>query len=122
MIAAKLGRCANVEELLKVKIEMEFKDLDDVGDDVVNEEMDDNEDPLPSSKSMAPCININAKGKRTTKAPIHYAAKNGHEVCYCSVILMYLDVSFNHSNAESQYEKFSCPKYLIPEFLLENSY
>eukprot|EP00795_Rhopilema_esculentum_P008747 gene8747-14770_t len=79
MIAAKLGRCANVEELLKVKIEIEFKDQDDAEDDEVDKEMDDNEDPLPSSKGMATCININAKGKRTTKAPIHYAAKNGHE-------------------------------------------
>ena len=74
MIAAKLGRDENIEELMSVTVEEADNDMD----------LEDADDVIEGSKERKPGqvkrVMIDGKHKKTTKAPIHYAAKNGHEV------------------------------------------
>ena len=77
MIAAKLGRDENVLALVTATIS-EDEDNSDDSDDA------DDEIEGTAKREEQKRVNINAKHRTTTKAPLHYAAKNGHEVCLLS--------------------------------------
>ena len=68
MIAAKLGRDENIVELASVTLSMDE-----------DEEMEGEKKPAVSTEIKR--VNVNAKHRQTTMAPLHYAAKSGHEVC-----------------------------------------
>ena len=78
MIAAKLGRDENVAELLSITITEEGMS------DEENDENDDDDAGLDKEKEKAKRevkrVNVNFKHRKTAKAALHYAAKNGHEV------------------------------------------
>ena len=77
MIAAKLGRDENVLALVTATVS-EDEDDSDAPDDA------DDEMEGTAKREEQKRVNINAKHRKTTKAPLHYAAKNGHEVCLLS--------------------------------------
>lgn len=74
MIAAKLGRDEVIDELMSLVID----DSDDIKAPEVDD--DDQSDDALEKPAAIKSVNVNAKHRKTTKAPIHYAAKNGHEV------------------------------------------
>ena len=74
MIAAKLGRNENVVELASVTVSENDSASEEEDDEMEGEKK-------PSASVEIKRVNINAKHRKTTKAPLHYAAKNGHEVC-----------------------------------------
>ena len=77
MIAAKLGRDDNIGVLMSVTISEDEAESDK------NDEDDEMEGELKlGTDGGAKRVNINAKHRKTAKTPLHYAAKNGHEVCY----------------------------------------
>ena len=76
MIAAKLGRDENIITLMSVTVS------EDDGASDENDEDDEMDGELKLGKAgEAKRVNINAKHRKTAKTPLHYAAKNGHEVC-----------------------------------------
>ena len=77
MIAAKLGRDENVAELLSITITEEGMS------DEENDEDDDDADQEKEKETVkreVKRVNVNFKHRKTAKAALHYAAKNGHEV------------------------------------------
>ena len=73
MIAAKLGRDENIVELATVTVAVDDIDAEDADDEMEDEER-------PAKPEAIKRVNVNAKHRKTSKAPLHYAAKNGHEV------------------------------------------
>ena len=78
MIAAKLGRDENVAELLSITITEEgMSDEESDANDDDDACLDKGEE---KAKREVKRVNVNFKHRKTAKAALHYAAKNGHEV------------------------------------------